>query len=641
MSIESNYPVSSFENIIVALENDDLIFKNSIIYKPLLIETLNEIKEFNIAQNNGEDVDINSLGFDNRKYLILDVVEDMFITKGKYEDIDSFVDKKLIEEFLNRITNNLEMGNYSYDKNLYFQNFLIPNLSSLEKNTNDYMVQDDIKSKTLLNGIDLDIFKVKSNEQQQNVTSNPSSQIDINYKKHTDKKFHKHNMHNKLYSELLLNGLYIWKDASSLNLYFRIKPYSKKHRSSKEELSDYLLKVLGKTIDIYKSIDDIKFEESTYLIIALLPVVKMEVFNPKIDIEFPYVQNNMVYKNTFQSTDFLKKRLPMFILSVNIQKSIIYQFIKELSQNELQFNYIINWLAQYFQNLTSSKMALTLIGDKETTDTLIYDIIRPIFAFKNDYISKINDDVLKNESFDFIVRDRLFYHVDDISTSNAKDKNTSNMILEILKSKYQNAEDAWENNESFINGELIITSSKNSPYPFLKDSYSRCTVFKVKQIDTIAKTLKIDRATLNEEIRKDLEHFSNILALHSLGNSYCRVIETPEKNVLYSMKNGVLRTPELNNQIDSYIEAIRLKKLNFFQNIKGQNIELYKELEVNFKDDMIAQPLLSIYFNLIYDDMIFSDNSSLLEILKERSEMFKKTPSDQTKYNGKKRYRIF
>ena len=75
---------------------------------------------------------------------------------------------------------------------------------------------------------------------------------------------------------------------------------------------------------------------------------------------------NMFYKNTFQYTDLLQKR---FILRpvqqlVNQQGTII-EFIKNLSQNEYQFNYIMYWLANFYQNLTSSKMPLVLIGDEE------------------------------------------------------------------------------------------------------------------------------------------------------------------------------------------------------------------------------------------------------------------------------------
>ena len=37
----------------------------------------------------------------------------------------------------------------------------------------------------------------------------------------------------------------------------------------------------------------------------------------------------------------------------------------------------------------------------------------------------------------------------------------------------------------------------------------------------------------------------------------------------------------------------------------------------------------------------FEENSYLLDFLKQEYEMFKITPDDKSKYNGKKRYKIF
>ena len=46
------------------------------------------------------------------------------------------------------------------------------------------------------------------------------------------------------------------------------------------------------------------------------------------------------------------------------------------------------------------------------------------------------------------------------------------------------------------------------------------------------------------------------------------------------------------------------------------------------------------YFNIVNEDIIFEENSYFLDILKQKYEMFKATPDDKSKYNGKKRYKI-
>ena len=53
-----------------------------------------------------------------------------------------------------------------------------------------------------------------------------------------------HGVHNNLYNEIVLYSLDVWRDLNSFNLYFRIKPYEEQKKTSKEDLSSYLSKVL-------------------------------------------------------------------------------------------------------------------------------------------------------------------------------------------------------------------------------------------------------------------------------------------------------------------------------------------------------------------------------------------------------------
>ena len=98
---------------------------------------------------------------------------------------------------------------------------------------------------------------------------------------------------------------------------------------------------------------------------------------------------------------------------------------------------------------------------------------------------------------------------------------------------------------------------------------------------------------------------------------------------------------DLNKKIGEFVIAIQYKTISFFNKISEENKELYDELVHNFDEDMIAQPLLSEYFNIVNQDIIFEENSYLLDILKQDHAIFKTTPDDKSKYNGKKRYKIF
>ena len=109
------------------------------------------------------------------------------------------------------------------------------------------------------------------------------------------------------------------------------------------------------------------------------------------------------------------------------------------------------------------------------------------------------------------------------------------------------------------------------------------------------------------------------------------------------MKKGILLTPMLESQIQRFIDAVKEQDKLYFKPLElEEDKNLYKELVENFDyDDAIYQPLLSEYFNIIHEDIIFPDNSDFIDILKERECLFNQTPDDKFKANGYKRYKLY
>lgn len=431
--------------------------------------------------------------------------------------------------------------------------------------------------------------------------------------------------------------LEIWKKLLENTYYYRINPFSKKIKITSNV---DLFKLIKEPIKIYDNIKDVYLEKNVLILVkSLIWDIKNEVFYPRKDKEF-FKLNGIEYRNTFQYSSFLEKRL--FARGQNLEiDSFIEKYIYYMFQYEEDSHYMIAWLSFYFQTLNKSSTAIVLIGDKETTDIFINQIIRPIFAYKKEYFGCINNETLK-KSNESILKDKIFYHIDDLSKENINDKKTSRIVLDILKRNRFTYDEAIELEEDYIYGQLIVTSSKETPYHLLQDCYSRCSVFKVKSLEKILEYMKLDRFTLEDEIGYGLNYFSKILAQKDTKwyeDKYFpyKVFETEEKEALPNMKNGVLRTKKLEDEIENFIINIQKKNINYFENLET---ELFKELKKNFEDNMIAQPLLFIYFNRINGDKIFSDNSHFIEILKEKHEMFKKTPTDKSKFNGKKRYEI-
>jgi len=430
-------------------------------------------------------------------------------------------------------------------------------------------------------------------------------------------------------------GVYIWKNSTGSTIYYRINPFGKKEKIHQDD--DYKI-LLGEFVNVFDITDDVRFYDNAFILVKnLLPLYNNEVFYPQSSEEFTFLNtnNNYQFRNTFQYSTYLYNR------NVNrLNKAdFIANFLSAITTNIDECDYIIEWLAYFFQSMQKTDIALVLIGDSEVSDILINQIIQPIFAYRKEYFESINDDTLKKKS-ETIIKDKIFYHIGELSQENITNKKISNLVVDMLKPNRYHPDEAIEINENYVWGQLIVTAERETPFPFLKDSYSQCSVFRIKDMDSILRKLDVTRIELETSIQNDLENFSNMLAQISLDYSYFPTMGTHEKDALPTMKNGVLITRGLEKKIKNFIKNIEVKNLNYFENIKKENSNMYEELEHNFNENMIAQPLLRQYFNLVYKDIIFYENNHLLDILKDRSEIFKKAPDDKSKYNGKKRYTI-
>lgn len=442
---------------------------------------------------------------------------------------------------------------------------------------------------------------------------------------------------------LFFKGIYIWKNESSNSIYYRLDFHGNRIKCNNDE---DILKLFPVHIKIYEKIEDVIIDNYPILVKNLIPTIRDDVFHPLLNQELFFIQN-IQYRNLFKSTIYTPLR---DILSQNtikiepIRNSTIETFIKNLVDNYDSNEILRKVLVNFHREKLKSNYAFVLIGDENSTNILIDEIIKPLFASKDEYFSTIDDEVLEKKSDTKIIENKIFYHVKDLSEANLRSKRVSKLIFDIVRPNKVTANNAILNNESYVWGELFITSSKNNPYPALEDVYSKCIVIKVKNLKTILKKMNMDKISLIENIQNDLFNFSKVLAsfnFFDIREDVYKLQQKEEYKNLRNMSNGIIYTNDLNQKIREFVIAIQNKNINFFNQLSKENKELYDELLYNFEENMIAQPLLSEYFNIVNQDIIFEENSYLLDFLKQEYEMFKITPDDKSKYNGKKRYKIF
>jgi len=455
--------------------------------------------------------------------------------------------------------------------------------------------------------------------------------------------------HSSSINNLNSKGIYIWKNESSNSIYYRLDFHGNRIKCNNDE--EILKLFFPYHIKIYEKIEDVIIDNYPILVKNLILIIRDDIFYPLFNREFFFIQN-IQYRNLFKSTIYtplsiyipIQNTIQNTIKIEPIRDATIETFIKYLVEDNDSFEILGKVLVNFHREKLKSNYAFVLIGDENSTDILINEIIKPLFSSKDEYFSSIDDDFLEKKSDAKIIENKIFYHFKNLSDSNLKSKRVSKLIFDIVRPNKTTPENAILNNESYVWGELFITSSKNNPYSALEDIYSKCIVIKVKNLKTILKKMNMDKISLIENIQANLFNFSGVLSSFNsfdITSDVYKLQQTEEYKNLPNMTNGIIYTNALTERIREFIRAIQNKSISFFHQISIENKEWYDELLHNFEENMIAQPSLSEYFNIINQDIVFEENSYLLDILKQEYEMFKITPDDKSKYNGKKRYKIF
>jgi hypothetical protein len=108
-----------------------------------------------------------------------------------------------------------------------------------------------------------------------------------------------------------------------------------------------------------------------------------------------------------------------------------------------------------------------------------------------------------------------------------------------------------------------------------------------------------------------------------------------------SIDNVIFDMADLNQKIDTFINAIKSIDIAYFDNVKNDAV-VYKELIYNFNDNSrnalgyISKQDLYLYFNLVYEKTYFNNNIELLKLIKKDT-FFKQDVNTNKTYNSKKR----
>ncbi|WP_067178206.1 hypothetical protein [Sulfurospirillum sp. UCH001] len=255
----SKYEENDSENLLLdisqKLSQNFFEYINSHDYNKFISTVVLEIYQNTKLINSGEDIEVNFFGLNNQKSLILDIFENMMKKSSHRYDfnITDPQDKQLLLDALNQISVQLQYNDFNFPSEKDYSNII-----------------NDFKSQ-----------KINDNQISSNNYNFMYEQSFRNYSRLTNQEFNLDIRHTAIYNEITSLGLAVWRDCKNSTLYFRVKPFEDKQKTDKAKLSNYLSNLLQKNIEIYDSTYEIQFPEanSSYLIVSLMPMVKMEVFD--------------------------------------------------------------------------------------------------------------------------------------------------------------------------------------------------------------------------------------------------------------------------------------------------------------------------------------------------------------------------
>ncbi|MCT7909424.1 DUF5906 domain-containing protein [Arcobacter lacus] len=415
-------------------------------------------------------------------------------------------------------------------------------------------------------------------------------------------------------------------------IYYRLFPTEKFVGTKDFKSLEILLKnITGEDIDLstfYKKGKTVAKEDSLEEKLKISPedlkLVLDEVFNPFNNNEFIEIGNGTYHLNRFKSSVYMLLEYEFNpIPTLNLEKNVIFMLILHLVNNDRQrADWIINWLAYFFQELKKSQVALVLLGVQGAGKGIFFnEVIKPLFG--EEFVKTINDKSLDTRFLGSLVENTMFFNLDEISANKSQKNSIKNFLKALVTNRTITAEKKYKNmdKEIPIFGQVLITS--NELYALeIELSDRRFTVFNTGGNLAHCNFLGFGSyEALSNAIKSELESFAIYLINYNVDTKMANTaLNTTEKDNLihqYQMANyKPIKITKLQKNIFEFAEAIRSRDFNLFNTIVDKNkFQLKSEIFLDLQHNIFRIENLLPAFKTLYGNRSFSTNSELLREL--------------------------
>ena len=454
----------------------------------------------------------------------------------------------------------------------------------------DYAVSKNLLHRTKRESYENSLNKVLFQENANRINSNIVTYEKPDFTQHEDNNFRK-TTNNDIINGIYNNGGAIYL-KSDFKIYIKLTKESKGDSYTFSQVEKYLRLMLGLTINITEDIEDITNDPNMEIIekrhnisIYELILVHGEKFRPNILKKY-FEENGMTYRNVFMPTKYMQikgecKRKP---------KSILDLIFHVVNYNTKKYDYLLNWLAFFFQYLRKSQVAIALIGNQGAGKGILFDIISELFG--KIYCITINDESLNSSYKAKIIRYKLFYNFDE-ATLNTIKKNDSFIKAIITNSSISLEEkNVTMAEETELYGQCLFSSNHIKALNLPKDDrrFSVCTTGENLLNKNFLGYGSYEY--LKSAIDNDMEEFARYLKNYQVDISLANtVLDTPERRAMINASE---------NYFVALHKALITRDINHFDELQDIDYPLFIRISSSLARGLIDRADIALAYNALY-----------------------------------------
>ena len=371
-----------------------------------------------------------------------------------------------------------------------------------------------------------------------------------------------------------------------------------------------------------------------------LIMVSGTTFEPNNKEEFIKQENGTFLRNEFKLSKYLQmKGDEIDNVNFRFENSKTFYFLLHLLNHDYQrVQWVINWLAYFFQGLKKSQVALVLIGIQGTGKNIFFNqIISPLFG--EAYTKAINDKSLNTKYKATLVKNSLFLNLDEISANTSLSDSQKNFLKALITNLSATLEEKFKNleEETLLHAQVLITSNEAYAVEIEKND-RRFTVSGTGQSLLSTNFLGLGSyEALSDVLKSELEIVACYLKAYQVDVQMANTaLSTPEKDEMiyeYEMKQQTRaikqqkilqpRVTKLQKNLNEYVYAIRSQNIKFFEPIMFENGQLFQSIYSDFCNNVFrVENLLPVYKALYGTTSIKTNSEFLRELQKIDNNMF-------------------